>query len=443
MNIILLSGGSGKRLWPLSNDVRSKQFIKIFKKADGSYESMVQRMYRMIKEADPAGTVTVATSKTQVSSINNQLGQDVGISIEPCRRDTFPAIALASAYLCDVAKVNPDEPVVVCPVDPYVEEDYFKAILALGEQAAEGEANLVLMGMKPTYPSEKYGYIMPVEGSASKGGAVLKVDSFKEKPDEATAKKYIEMNALWNGGVFAYRLSYMMEKAHELIDFSDYYDLFSKYGTLEKISLDYAVVEKEKDIQVMPFSGEWKDLGTWNTLTEAMEESAIGQAIINDTCENVHVLNELDMPVVCMGLKDVVVSASPEGILVSDKHESSYIKPIVDKLDNQIMFAEKSWGSYRVMDVDDGCMTIKVTLNPGNKMNYHSHDHRDEVWTILSGNGKVVVDGMEQPVKPGDVVTMERGCKHTIFADTLLTVMEVQLGNEINVQDKKKYDLEL
>ena len=135
MNIVLLSGGSGKRLWPLSNDVRSKQFIKIFKKKDGSYESMVQRVYRQIKTVDADATVTIATSKTQVSAIHNQLGDGVGISIEPCRRDTFPAIALATAYLVDEMKVSPEESVVVCPVDPYVEDDYFAALKDLSEQA--------------------------------------------------------------------------------------------------------------------------------------------------------------------------------------------------------------------------------------------------------------------------------------------------------------------
>ena len=128
MNIVLLSGGSGKRLWPLSNDIRSKQFIKIFKTEDGGYESMLQRVYRQIKQADPEANVTIATSKAQVSSIRNQLGENVGISVEPCRRDTFPAIALASAYLHDVMGVSGDEPVVICPVDPYVEDGYFKTI---------------------------------------------------------------------------------------------------------------------------------------------------------------------------------------------------------------------------------------------------------------------------------------------------------------------------
>lgn len=440
MNIVLLSGGSGKRLWPLSNDIRSKQFIKIFKKPglENEYESMVQRVYRQIKKIDADATVTIATSKTQVSAIHNQLGDDVGISVEPCRRDTFPAIALATAYLHDVQGISEEESVVVCPVDPYVDDDYFEALKMLGEQAEKGEANLVLMGIEPTYPSEKYGYIVPV----SKEHTSM-VETFKEKPDTETAKSYIAQGALWNGGVFAYKLKYVLQRAHELIDFTDYYDLFAKYDTLNKISFDYAVVEKEPKIQVQRFAGGWKDLGTWNTLTEAMEEETIGDAILNDQCENVHVINELDVPVLCMGLKDVVVSASPEGILVSDKEQSSYIKPYVDQLDGQIMFAEKSWGNYRVLDIEDDSITVKVTLNPGHKMNYHSHERRNEIWNIISGEGTVIVDGMEQPVKPGDVVTMQSGCRHTIIAKTELKVIEVQIGKEISVHDKQKYELEI
>lgn len=454
MNIILLSGGSGKRLWPLSNDVRSKQFIKIFRRPEATeiircdsnviarpdelYESMVQRVYRQIKSVDADATVTIATSKSQVSSIYNQLGEGVGVCVEPCRRDTFPAIALATTYLHNVKGLSADEAVVVCPVDPYVNDDYFAALKKLWELAQAGTANLVLMGINPTYPSEKYGYIIPRTTDT-----VARVSTFKEKPDAETAQQYIEQGGLWNGGVFAFKLSYVLEKAHQLINFTDYADLFSKYDTVQKISFDYAVAEHEPDIAVMRFDGEWKDLGTWNTLTESMEEKIVGDARLNKTCHNVHVINDLGIPVLAMGLQDVVIAASPEGILVSDKEQSSYIKPFVDAIDNQVMFAEKSWGSFRVLDVEENSMTIKVTLNPGNSMNYHSHDRRDEVWTVIGGKGRTIVDGMEQPVKVGDVITMAAGCKHTVIADTELQLIEVQLGKDISVSDKHKYELEL
>lgn len=436
MNIILLSGGSGQRLWPLSNDIRSKQFIKIFHKDDGELESMVQRVYRQIMEIDPNATITVATSKSQVSALNNQLGEGIGISVEPCRRDTFPAIALAAAYLKDVRNIGEDEAVVVCPVDPYVDKEYFKTVEELGDYALKSDANLVLMGIEPTYPSEKYGYIIPESGDN-----VSRVSMFKEKPNVENAKRFISEGALWNGGVFAFKLGYVLNRAHELIDFTDYNDLFNKYDTLNKISFDYAVVEHEPVIEVMRYNGTWKDLGTWNTLTEAMDSTNVGEAILNDTCDNVHVVNELNMPVLCMGLKDVVVSASPEGILVSDKEQSSYIKPYVESLDHTVMFAEKSWGSFRVIDVSDDSLTIKVKLNPGHSMNYHSHEYRDEVWTVISGNGRAVIDGKEQAITVGDVIKMPAGCKHTVIADDALSMIEVQIGKDISVHDKKKFEL--
>ncbi len=437
MNIILLSGGSGQRLWPLSNNVRSKQFIKVLQGEDGGLESMVQRVYRQITTVDADAQVTIATGKKQVSMILNQLENKVNVCVEPDRRDTFPAICLAAAYLHDEKGVRPEEPVVVCPVDPYVEDSYFEALKELSDLAAQGGANMSLLGVEPTYPSEKYGYIIPESKEE-----VSRVSTFKEKPDVETAKGYLAQGALWNGGVFAFQLRYLLDKAHELLDFQDYRDLYEHYGEQKKISFDYAVVEQEKSIQVLRYKGSWKDLGTWNTFTEAMGSNAVGNATLNDTCEDTHVVNELNIPILCMGCKSMVIAASGDGILVSDKEQSAQIKPYVDKLAGQAMYAEKSWGSFTVLDVQDDSMTIKVELLPGHSLHYHSHEHRDEVWTVMSGMGSVIIDGMQRMVRPGDVVTMPAGCKHTLIAETKLSVIEVQLGKDISVDDKKKYDLE-
>ena len=436
MNIILLSGGSGKRLWPLSNDVRSKQFIKLFKDDNGEYESMVQRVYRQITTVDPEAKITIATSKSQASAIKNQLGDNVGISIEPCRRDTFPAIALAAAYLHDELGVGEDETVVVCPVDPYVDNTYYEAVEQLQKLAEEGNANLTLMGIEPTYPSEKYGYIMPLSGEK-----VSKVKEFKEKPNRETAEKYIKENALWNAGIFAFKLSYLLAKAHSLIDFTDYRDLFNKYDGLKKISFDYAVVEKEDSIQVLRYSGDWKDVGTWNMMAEVMADKTKGKVVLDEECENTNVVNELNIPILCMGCKDMIVAASGDGILISDKERSGYMKPYVEKIETEAMYAEKSWGTYTVIDVQPGSMTVKVSMKAGEHMTYHMHNHREEVWTVVSGEGKSIVDGMEQILRAGDVITIAAGCKHTVEAITALDIVEVQIGDEISVADKIKFDL--
>ena len=434
MNIILLSGGSGKRLWPLSNDIRSKQFIKLFKDEQGEYESMVQRVYRQITTVEPTVSVIIATSKSQVSAIRNQLGDKVDICVEPCRRDTFPAIALAAAYLHYEKGISAEESVAVCPVDPYVENSYYEGVKSLCKLASEGKSGLVLMGIEPTYPSEKYGYIIP--GNAEQ---ISSVKEFKEKPDSETARKYIADGALWNAGVFAFKLGYLIEKAHSLIDFTDYKDLFSKYETLTKISFDYAVVEKESSIRVMRYSGSWKDVGTWNMMAEVMADPFKGNVAMDETCENTQVVNELDIPLLCMGCKDMVIAASSDGILVSDKERSGYMKPFVEKISTDVHFAEKSWGTYKVIDVQPGSMTVKISLDKGSSMKYHSHKLRREVWTVISGSGRVVLDEKERAVYVGDTVEIPENTKHRILADTDMTIVEVQVGEELSSSDKTIY----
>lgn len=433
MNIILLSGGSGKRLWPLSNDVRSKQFIKLFKDGE-NYESMVQRVYRQITTVDSEAKITIATSKSQVSAIKNQLGEKASICVEPCRRDTFPAIALAVAYLHYELNVGEDEAIVVCPVDPYVDNTYYEAVRDLNQLAEQGSANLTLMGIEPTYPSEKYGYIIPQNNEN-----VSKVIEFKEKPDTETAKKYLSQNALWNAGIFAFKLGYLLNKAHNMIEFADYHDLFNKYNTLTKISFDYAVVEKEPSIQVLRYRGDWKDVGTWNMMAEVMADKTKGKAILDEMCVNTNVVNELNIPILCMGCKDLIIAASGDGILISDKERSGYMKPYVDRIETDAMFAEKSWGTYTVIDVQPGSMTVKVAMKEGERMAYHMHNYREEVWTVISGKGKAIVDSVERIICTGDVIKIAAGCKHTVEAITALDIVEVQLGDDISATDKIKF----
>ena len=437
MHIVLLSGGSGKRLWPLSNDIRSKQFIPFFQQSDGARHSMAQRVCGQVRHAIPGAQITIATSKAQVSVLRNQLGEAVDICVEPCRRDTFPAIALVSAYLHDVKGVDENEAVAVCPVDPYVEDGYFAAVHQLTQLVGTGAGELMLMGVEPTYPSEKYGYILPQNKET-----VSHVLSFREKPDADAAQRYIDEGALWNSGVFAYCLGYVLTRARRLLGCSDYEGLLAAYESLEKISFDYAVVEHESNIGVLRYGGAWKDLGTWNTLTEIMEETALGDAVLDDGCRNTHVVNEMDVPVLVMGAQNLVVAASPAGILVADKAASSYMKPYVERISQPVMFAEKSWGSFRIIDVEEESLTIKVTLNAGHAMNYHSHAHRREIWTVVSGCGTVRLDGAERPVAAGDVIDIPAGMKHKISARERMMVIEVQVGSSISKEDKVKWEEE-
>ena len=167
-----------------------------------------------------------------------------------------------------------------------------------------------------------------------------------------------------------------------------------------------------------------------------MPEHTIGRVTLDEACTNVHVVNTLPMPILCMGLKDVVVAASPEGILISDKERSSAMKPYAERLHTPVMYTEKSWGEFRIIDAETESLTIKITLSPGCSLTYHLHERRDETWTVIEGRGWVKLDGNEFAVAEGQTVRIPRGSFHTIRAETLLKVMEIQTGEDIDVDDK-------
>lgn len=446
MNIVLLSGGSGKRLWPLSNDSRSKQFLKLLKNHKGEYESMVQRVYRQIQEAGIDAHIVVATGATQVDSIKGQLGKKVDVVIEPERRDTYPAIVLASVYLFCEKHMSEDEVVLVLPVDPYADIEYFKTMLVMEQAVQSGLADMALMGIKPTYPSEKYGYIVPKPEQISvKGAKVCQVERFQEKPSLETAKLLLDEGAKWNGGVFAFKLGYLLDIARSCQPVTDYEQFRSHYGELKKISFDYQVVEKAASIAMVPYDGSWKDLGTWNTLAEEIAEPAIGRVVMGEESTGTTVINETAMPIVVLGARDMIVAASPDGILISDKHKSSYLKPYVEQISDRPMYEEMIWGEYRVTDYvqyhdKTRSLTKHMFVQEGRYIGYQSHQKRDEIWTIVDGCGEVVVDGHSRNVRRGDVVYLTAGQKHALRALSDVHMIEVQIGEILEEQDIEQYE---
>lgn len=448
MNLILLSGGSGKRLWPLSNDVRSKQFLKLLTDENGQKQSMVQRVYSQIKTAQPEADIVIATGISQIDAIRGQLGNNVDIVLEPERRDTFPAIVLASAYLALEKGMNEDEVVVVLPVDPYTELKYFQTLDKMEDAVKEGHGDIVLMGIKPTFPSPKYGYIVP-NGMVSEG--MHNVSHFTEKPSYEVAEQLIKQGAVWNGGVFAFKLGYLMNLTREFVEFDSYQELYSKYNLLEKISFDYEVVEKANSIAMVQYEGEWKDLGTWSTLTDEMSGRALGIVSMGE-CENTYVVNELSIPLLAMGTKNLVVAASPDGIIVSDINASARIKPFVDEFQTKgyskrPMYEERRWGEYTVIDsrnYEDGTksLTKYLTLNAGKSLSYQMHHHRDEIWTITNGSADFILDGEIQRITRGDVVYIKKKQKHAIKAIENLHFIEVQIGDILIEEDTEKISLE-
>lgn len=438
MHLILLSGGSGKRLWPLSNDVRSKQFLKLLKDEEENAESMVQRVYRQIRKVGGWDSVTVAASASQRDMLALQLGEEVNVVIEPERRDTFPAIALACSYLHSEKNVSRDEAIAVLPVDPFVDQDYFIKVSDMEKIILqEKETNLVLLGAMPTFPTEKYGYIVCEENG-------FDVSRFKEKPTAEEAKQLINEGALWNCGVFGLKLGYVLDILTEKYNVKDfrYNSMIQTFLTLKKTSFDYEIVEKARNIKVIKYDNTWMDLGTWQTITMEMKNSTEGNVITDDGCDNTHIINDIEMPIVAMGIEDSVIVASNDGILVAKKDRTSGLKDMISGVNNRPMYERKRWGKYKVYENSGGALTKKLIIEEGKQISYQYHAHRKEVWTILSGEGILYLDGVKSKVSVGDVIKVDEGKKHGIKAVTQLEIIEVQIGDKLEEEDIVRINME-
>ncbi len=440
MQIILLSGGPGKRLWPLSNGTRTKQFLKLLPKTDGSHESMVQRMVRQIGESGLEAEITLAAAASHHDAIISQLGRETQLVTEPERRHTFPAIALACAYLSKEKHLPDDEIVVVLPCDTFTETGYFEAVKRMAQVVETDAAELVLMGIKPTEPSTKFGYLVPDPADSSI------VKSFTEKPDSERAAELLRMGAFWNGGAFGFRLGYMRRIAERYIPAESFAEFRARYTELPRISFDYEVAEKARRLGAVYFDGQWKDLGTWETLSNELDHSTIGYVIDNGTSETT-AINELNIPLVCHGTQHLIVAASPDGILVADKTKADSLKESVVTINRRPMFEERRWGSYKVIDnieFPDGycALTKQLTLNPGAAISYQRHTFREEVWTFIDGTGEIVLDGERRSVGRGDVVNIPKMQMHALRALTPLTFIEVQKGTNLIEEDIERFPFE-
>lgn len=439
IHLVLLSGGSGTRLWPLSNSSRSKQFLKVLRDSEGNHVSMVQRVFSQIRAVDADVDVTIATCASQENSIRRQVEGDFTLVLEPERRDTAPAIMLACASLSFEQKADAGDTVIVMPIDTYADQAYYDGVVKLDAAVQDDFAELVLLGVEPTYPSEKYGYIVP----ETPDGSPRRVARFTEKPSKEAAKQLISQAALWNCGVFAFKLGYLTELAVKYLPVSDFEQFRNHYSDLPKNSFDYEVVEKATSIGVVPYSGEWKDLGTWNTLTDEMADASAGRVVVDETtCKNVHVINETGFPMVVAGMKDAVVVATPDGILVSSKEASAGIKGQVAQVaESRPMYEERRWGEYRVIDLSvypggAKALTRELVIRDGEQLPYSRCAGRDITWTVVAGTGEVVVDGTARGVCAGAVASIAQNVPHAARATgSDLHIIEVQTGDVLLDED--------
>lgn len=444
MQIIILSGGSGKRLWPFSNEARSKQFLKLIPRVEtGQMESMIQRVVRQIKESGIEAPITIATNELQRDSIVSQLGNDVSIVTEPARHNTFPAICLASEFLSKIKKCNDDEVVVVLPCDQLTESSYFNTIRAMVDLIKQDKAKIIMMGIRSKSVATDFGYILP-DKTALLDNNVYRVRSFKEKPDKKSAEKYAAEGAFWNAGVYAFRLGFIRKIAEKFVKGNNFEEIKANFDKYPHISFDYEVAEKCNDIAVVAYEGSWKDLGSWASILNELKLEKIGKVSMANN-ENSHVLNELQLPILCVGTQNLVVAASPDGILIADKEVTDFLNEHTDNFNERPMFEERRWGIYQVIDhvaFDDKYETLtkRLTLNPGKSISYQRHKYRDETWTFIDGEGIIILNGESKKVKRGDTIQIDKGIKHALLAKTPLTFIEVQAGSNLVEEDIERFD---
>lgn len=435
LKILLLSGGMGKRLWPLSNSVRSKQFLKLLKNEQGEYESMIQRVCRQLADAGLLSSAYIITCESQMDIIKNQIGSHIPVICEPSQRGTFPSIVLACAYLHSHSRIN--ETICVLPVDSYVEPQFYEQLLAIPDILQKSQAELALLGAIPQFPSEQFGYIVPKQAPKEEAG-YLSIDEFIEKPNSDTARMLIEKNAYWNCGIFGFSLNFMIEYLKKMRISSSYNQLLKTYDHLPDISFDYQVVEKNSKSIVIPCFGHWKDLGSWEALSGQLANSIFGKGSLSEDCQNTQIVNEMSIPIHAISVSDTIIAASPDGILVANKQKSNAIKEQAERA--RPMYEEKRWGVYKVLDftrTNEGMHSLskQIKINPGKNISYQSHQFRQETWTVISGEGMFILDGRLSSVKAGDVLQIPVGAKHAVKAITSLEIIEVQWGEKLAEED--------
>ncbi|HML45926.1 MAG TPA: sugar phosphate nucleotidyltransferase [Clostridia bacterium] len=428
MFVVLLSGGSGERLWPLSNVSRSKQYIRLLDGPNGAPQSMVQRVYGQLTRAGLAEKCILCAGVAQLESIAAQLGA-VRVAVEPQRRNTFPAVLLSCAFLKSYWGAGEEDVVCILPVDPYTDDSYFSTLWALPEALDASGMEVALMGKTALEPSAKYGYILT--GPSRHG--FMPVRAFEEKPKLERARALAAEGALVNLGVFCFRLGDMLRRAEAYGVPTDYDGLCACYERLPRISFDREVMEKGARSVVVPFSGPWQDLGTWDALTAVVSCRAVGHAMLDEDSEDTHVVNETKIPVVVSGAKNMVIVASYDGILVADKGRTAALTRLPIPRHAHPMYEERAYGTVKVLDsppegAKDGATIRKLELLAGHNTGYCAHARWQKTWVLLSGEVTWMVDDALDTPTAGGSIRIPIGAGFALAARTDAALLEINAG---------------
>lgn len=413
MRVVLMCGGKGKRLWPLSTDNVPKQFVECFYN-NNKKSSMLKNTYRKIKNYNVPTYISTQHEYSEISI--SQTDNSVQIISEPFSHDTFAAVLNIAVYLNLVKQINDDEIIALLPVDHETNKEFYQHIFNGEKILMREKGDFCLVGIKPTYPSTQYGYIKYNE---------MYVKQFIEKPNEENAIKLISSGAVWNSGILIFRLGAVIDIAKKYINFSNYEEFINNYGNLPKNSFDYEILEKQKGIYITVCDDKWSDLGSWNSLY---------QKISSPDSYNTNIIDTENQTIKNYGVENAIIINTANGIALYNKYDESKII--------------RKWGYYQILkEFESNGKAIKIKylkIFKDNNISYQKHYYRDETWIIINGVGEIILDGYKKQIKQGDICYIKSEQKHAIKAIDTLEIIEIQSGEKTIEDDieRMEYDWE-
>ena len=453
---IILAGGSGSRLWPLSRELYPKQLLNLI-----SDKSLLQSTFERLTNCMQKDEILSITNTKHSANVRMQLAQQTEnpkVLSEPVSKNTAPAIALATKYI--MQETGEDPVILVVPSDHLIQDkEHFLSTVKKGEKLAE-EGYIVTFGIKPNYPETGYGYINTLKPL----DIGFKVKEFVEKPNLETAEKYLKAGTYyWNSGIFMFKASTMIAeieknapgiaKIAQNVDFTKSSDIpFVEFDKMPSISIDYAVMEKSDKIALVALESDWNDLGSWQSIYDVSKKDEhnnvfIGH-VIDEGSKNSFVYASSKL-VTTIGLEDTVIVETEDAILACKKDRTQDVKHIYETLKKQNddthlihKTVYRPWGYYTVIAQGDGFLSKIIHVNSGQKLSVQSHNHRSEHWVVLTGTAKVVLEANERILSPGHSVDIPVKAIHSLQNPykEALEIIEVQKGDIIAEDDIIRYE---